>query len=90
MDRTSCSRFLANQFRVLLTAAAYVLMQELQAMARFTDCADAQVETLRNKLLKVAARVVVSVRRIVVHLPKKFPGLPAWQRIALATGGRAP
>lgn len=90
MDRTSCSRFLANQFRVLLTAAAYVLMQELQAKAKFTDCADAQVETLRNKLLKVAARIVVSVRRIMVHLPKQFPGLPAWQRIAMATGGRAP
>ena len=90
MDRTSCSRFLANQFRVLLAAAAYVLMQELQAMARFTDCADAQVETLRNKLLKVAARVVVSVRRIVVHLPKQFPGLAAWQQIALAASGRSP
>jgi len=90
MDRTSCSRFLANQFRVLLTAAAYVLMQELQAMARFTDCASAQVERLRNQLLKVAARVVVSLRRIVLHLPRQFPGLAAWQRIALAAGGRAP
>ncbi len=59
-------------------------------MARFTDCADAQVETLRSKLLEVAARVVVSVRRIAVHLPKQFPGLAAWQQIALAAGGRSP
>lgn len=90
MDRTSCSRFLANQFRVLLTAAAYVLMQELQAKARFTDCAAAQVETLRRKLLKVAARVVVSARRIVLHLPREFPGLCAWRRVALAVGASVP
>jgi hypothetical protein len=87
MDRTSCSRFLANQFRVLLTAAAYVLMQELRFRARHTDCARAQVGTLRLRLLKLAARVEVSVRRIVIHLPRRFPGRPAWLRIAAAVGG---
>jgi hypothetical protein len=87
MDRTSCSRFLANQFRVLLTAAAYVLMQELRFRARHTDCARAQVGTLRLRLLKLAAWVEVSVRRIVLHLPRRFPGRPAWIRIAAAVGG---
>ncbi len=87
MDRTSCSRFLANQFRVLLTAAAYVLMQELRFRARHTDCARAQVGTLRIRLLKLAAWVEVSVRRIVLHLPRRFPGRPAWLRIAAAVGG---
>jgi hypothetical protein len=87
MDRTSCSRFLANQFRVLLTAAAYVLMQELRFRARHTDCARAQVGTLRNRLLKLAAWVEVSVRRIVIHLPRRFPGRPAWLRLAAAVGG---
>ncbi len=87
MDRTSCSRFLANQFRVLLTAAAYVLMQELRIRARHTDCARAQVGTLRLRLLKLAAWVEVSVRRIVIHLPRRFPGRPAWLRIAAAVGG---
>ena len=38
-DRTSCSRFLANQLRVLLTAAAYVLMQEIRAAAARTSLA---------------------------------------------------
>lgn len=90
MDRTSCSRFLANQFRVLLTAAAYVILQELQIKARHSDCAHAQVSTIRNRLLKLAARVVVSARRVVIHLPRQFPGLPAWQRVALATGAHAP
>ncbi len=87
MDRTSCSRFLANPFRVLLTAAAYVLMQELRFRARHTDCARAQVGTLRIRLLKLAAWVQVSVRRIVIHLPRRFPSRPAWLRIAAAVGG---
>ena len=87
IDRTSCSRFLANQFRVLLTAAAYVLMQELRLRARHTDCARAQVGTLRLRLFKLAAWVEVSVRRIVIHLPRRFPGRPAWLRIAAAVGG---
>lgn len=87
MDRTSCSRFLANQLRVLLTAAAYVLMQELRLQARQTDCARAQVGTLRDRLLKLAAWVEISVRRIVVHLPRAFPGRRAWLRIGAAAGG---
>jgi len=90
MDRTSCSRFLANQFRVLLTAAAYVLMQEVQMKARHTDCANAQVSTIRNRLLKLAVRVEVSVRRVVIHMARQFPGLPAWRRVALTSGGHVP
>jgi len=89
MDRTSCSRFLANQMRVLLTAAAYVLMQELRREARQTDCRRAQVSTLRDRLLKIAAWVEVSVRRIVVHLPQTFPSRAAWIRIATSTGALA-
>lgn len=87
MDRTSCSRFLANQLRVLLTAAAYVLMQELRLQARHTECARAQVSTLRLRLLKLAAWVEVSVRRVVVHLPRSFPARAAWVRIAAGCGG---
>jgi hypothetical protein len=86
MDRTSCSRFLANQLRVLLTAAAYVLMQELRLRARHTDCARAQVGTLRLRLLKLAAWIEVSVRRIVLHLPRRFPGRDAWLCIASRVG----
>jgi len=83
-DRTSCSRFAANQFRLLLTAAAYLLFQELQLRARRTACADAQVSTLRERLIKVAAWVERSVRRIVLHLPQAFPWLTTWRRVACA------
>jgi hypothetical protein len=86
IDRTSCSQFWANQFRVLLTAAAYVLMQELRLSATGTDCARAQIWTLRERFLKLGARVLVSVRRMVVHLPSSFPFLPAFRRVALALG----
>jgi hypothetical protein len=82
LDRTSCSRFLANQMRVLLTLAAYVLMQELRRRARGTRCAGAQISTLRERLFKVAAWVEVSVRRVVIHLPRSFAWQPCWVRIA--------
>ena len=86
MDRTSCSQFLANQFRVLLTLAAYLLFQELRYRARGTACADAQVSTLRERLIKLAVWVQRSVRRIVLHLPTTFPWLPTWRQLARAVG----
>jgi hypothetical protein len=73
-DRTSCHRFLANQFRLLLSSAAYVLVQALRRMALSgTELATAQVGTLRLKLFKVAARVVLSARRVVFHLASSYP-----------------
>ena len=89
IDRTSCCKFPANQLRVLLTAAAYVLMQELRLRAASTDCARAQVTWLRDRLLKLGVHVVGSARRIVLHLPRATPHLRAWRRIALALGARA-
>jgi hypothetical protein len=88
-DRTSCTRFLANQLRVLLTAAAYVLMQEIRAAAANTSLARAQVGTLRKRLFKLGGEVVVSVRRIVLHLPAGFPFLGEWCAVAAALGARA-
>ena len=86
IDRTSCTRFWANQFRVLLTVAAYVLMQELRLQAALTECARAQVWTLRERFLKLGARVMVSMRRVVVHLPQSFPFLAAFRQIAMGLG----
>jgi len=86
LDRTSCHLFLPNQFRVLLTLAAYVLFQDLRRRAAGTACADAQVTTLRERVLKLAVWIERSARRIVLHLPAAFPWLPTWQRIARAVG----
>jgi len=86
IGRTSCTRFWANAFRVVLTAAAYVLLQELRLRLARTGCARAQVATLRERLLKLGARVVVSVRRIVLHLPWSCPHLNSFRRLALSLG----
>jgi hypothetical protein len=73
-DRTSCHKFLANQFRLLLSSAAYVLVEHLRRTAlASTELAQAQVTTIRLKLFKIAARVVSSVRRVVFHLSSAYP-----------------
>jgi hypothetical protein len=86
LGRTSCSRFWANQFRVLLTVAAYVLLQDLRRQAQGTSCATAQVSTLRERLLKLAVWVERSVRRVVLHLPQCAPWGDTWRRVAIAVG----
>jgi Transposase DDE domain group 1 len=86
IDRTSCSRFLANQLRGLLTAAAYVLYQELRLRAARTAYRSAQVSTLREHLLKLGAWVQSSVRRIVLHLPAACGQRREWQIIAHTLG----
>jgi Transposase DDE domain group 1 len=89
LGRTSCPTCWANQFRLLLAAAAYVLLQQLRLQAAHTDCARAQAGTLRERLLKLGATVTRSVRRIVLHLPEGVPFLDTWQQVALAVGARA-
>jgi hypothetical protein len=84
--RTSCSQFWANQLRVTLTAAAYVLLQELQLRADRTSLARAQVGRLRLVLLKIGVRVTRSVRRVVLHLPRAHPDIDAWITIARRLG----
>ena len=83
-DRTSCSRFAANQLRLLFSVAAYALFQTLQIFARLTGLGAAQVGTLRQQLVKVAVWVERSVRRIVLHLPQAFPWREAWRALAHA------
>jgi len=86
LDRTSCSRFLANQLRVLLAAAAYALLQELRLAARGTAWARAQVTTLRLELLKIGVQVIASVRRLVLRLPAAFPYRDGWAALAFRSG----
>jgi hypothetical protein len=82
-DRTSCHDFVANQFRVLLSAAAYVLLQHLRQEALAgTELADAQVSTLRLKLLKVGGLLKRSARRIVLHLAGGYPMQELFRRVA--------
>lgn len=76
-DRTSCHRFLANQFRVFLHSAAYVLVHAFQTnLLRGTALATATFETIRLKLLKIGAKVIEMKTRIKVHLPTSYPYKP--------------
>jgi hypothetical protein len=81
-DRTSCHAFPANQFRVLLSAAAYVLVETLRRTALpGTELEQAQAGTIRLKLFKVAARVVTSVRRVVLHFSSAYPLADLFARV---------
>ncbi|UCF67551.1 MAG: transposase, partial [Acidobacteriota bacterium] len=82
IGRTSRSRFMANQCRVLLTLGAYALMQELRRqMSRF-DHGRPQVHRLRLMLIKIGGRVAESVRRVVIQLAQSHPWQRPWLRLA--------
>lgn len=73
-DRTSCTDFMANQFRLMLSSFAYVLVDGIRRLAlEGTEAARWQVNTIRLRLFKIAARVQVTVRRIVFHLTSSCP-----------------
>jgi hypothetical protein len=72
-DRTSCHKFLANQLRLLWSAAAYVLVEAVRRLGLVgTESARAQVSTIRLRLFKVAALVQVSTRRVLVRLSGSY------------------
>ena len=73
-DRTSCTKATANQFRLFLHAGAYWLLWSLRAlMPKRSRWRVAQFDSLRLRLVKIAARVVEMTTRIKVHLPTSAP-----------------
>ena len=73
-DRTSCHRFAANQFRLLLHSAAYVLIHALKTnVLRHTQWVNATIATIRLRLLKIGVRVRQLKTRIKVELPSCYP-----------------
>jgi Transposase DDE domain group 1 len=80
-DRLSCHEARANQFRLILHVAAYMLIQALQDALASTAWAGAQAGTVRVALLKVAARVIERCRVVRVQLPTSFPLRQVWKRL---------
>ena len=75
--RTSCQVLRSNQLRMLLSALGYVLIERLRALAlQGTALATAQVDTLRIRLLKVAAVITRNTRRIRLYLASHWPSAP--------------
>jgi hypothetical protein len=87
-DRTSCTSFEANQFRLFLHSIAYVLMHTYRELyLRGTEFAKAQFDTIRLKLIKIGARVQQMSTRIKIHLPSSFPLKEELRKIWLSCCG---
>lgn len=80
-DRMSCHAFGANQFRLLVHVTAYILMYLLREHLANTALANVQMDTLRLRLLKVAAVVRVTARRIWLELSASHPSAALWPRL---------
>ncbi len=73
-DRMSCNSFLANQFRLFLHSAAYVLIHALQKQILIgTEFQNATMKTIQLKIIKVAANVKEMKTKIHIELPAVFP-----------------
>lgn len=80
-DRTSCHRFAANQFRLFLHSAAYVLLDTLRReVFQTTSWARATMETIQLRLFKLGARVQEFPDRITISLPSSCPVAPMLRR----------
>jgi hypothetical protein len=83
MDRLSCSRFVANAFRLVLAALAYNLLRAFRSTLAGTELESASIATIRTRLIKIGARVRQTVRRVWVHLASAFPLRDLWRRSLL-------
>jgi hypothetical protein len=94
-DRLSCHRFWANQFRLLLHAAAYWLLDTLRRLLLRAGVARLQLDTLRLRLIKIGGwvrearhdqpptRGRASGRGRALHLASSHPGEPLWRLLAV-------
>lgn len=90
-DRTSCHAAAANQFRLILHSAAYWLLHSLRATApRRSPWRTAQFDTVRLRLIKIAARVVEKATRIKVLLPTACPEQIIFARLLRAVAPSGP
>jgi hypothetical protein len=82
-DRTSASYWWANQWRVLLSRLAYILLEHIRSTAlKKSELAKAQVWTIRNKLLKVGGVIIRNTRRIRFLLSSSYPYKELFERVA--------
>jgi hypothetical protein len=80
-DRLSTDEMKGNQLRIYFSALAYTLLEALRRLAlKGTAWAEAQVDTIRLKLLKIGALVRISVRRVLLQLSSAYP----WKNIYTA------
>jgi hypothetical protein len=85
-DRLSCPRFIANQFRLLLHAAAYWLLDGLRKKLVRSGVRKMQLDTLRLILIKVGGRIRELLTKVRLHLASGHPGRSWWHALSLAFG----
>ncbi len=81
-DRLSCCAFLANQFRLILHAAAYWLLDALRERLVRRGVGRMQLDTLRLRVIKIGGRVRESLRKVRLHLASGHPGQRLWQALS--------
>jgi hypothetical protein len=81
-DRVSTETMRANQLRLYLSSMAYVLLSGLRRIGlRATELAQAQVSTIRTKLLKIGAQIRVTVRKVWVSMASSYPWQALYQQV---------
>ncbi len=81
-DRVSTETMRANQMRLYLSAMAYILVSGLRRLGlKATELAQAQVATIRTKLLKIGAQIRVSVRKVWVSMASSYPWQDLYQQV---------
>jgi Transposase DDE domain group 1 len=84
-DRLSCHRFAANQFRLLLHAAAYWLLDTLRRKLTAVGAAAMTLASVRLLVVKIGGRVRAWPQRVKLHLASSHPGQTLWRLLAAAT-----
>ena len=81
-DRVSAETIWANQMRMYLSAIAYVLVSGLRRIGlKATELADAQVSTIRTKVLKIGAQIRVTARKVWVSMASSYPWQGMYQEV---------
>jgi hypothetical protein len=81
-DRVSAETMRANQMRLYLSVMAYVLVSGLRRLGlKATELAQAQVGTIRTKLLKIGAQIRVTVRKVWVSMSSSYPWQDLYQQV---------
>jgi hypothetical protein len=81
-DRTSTALLRSNQVRLYFFSITYLLPEALRRLGlKGTEFAQAQVMTIRLKILKIGALIRVTVRKIWIALAGGYPDAELWERI---------
>jgi Transposase DDE domain group 1 len=81
-DRVSAETMRANQLRLYFSVMAYVLVSGLRRLGlKTTELAQAQVSTIRTRLLKIGAQVRISVRKVWISMASSYPWQSVYQQV---------